>query len=94
MTERPLLDIAASPTDPSPPVKSVQWSPTQPGLFFVLDTNSRYDPLALLALIDCTTQVIQRSQINSYRQNIKHCFVNKKVRITVKHVRGKSDISS
>lgn len=52
MTERPLLDIAASPTDPSPPVKNVQWSPTQPGLFFVLDANSRYDPLALLALID------------------------------------------
>lgn len=52
MTERPLLDIAASPAEPSPPVKGVQWSPTQPGLFFVLDANSRYDPHALLALID------------------------------------------
>uniref|UniRef100_A0A1B6MP31 Uncharacterized protein n=1 Tax=Graphocephala atropunctata TaxID=36148 RepID=A0A1B6MP31_9HEMI len=40
MTERPLVDISASAVTPGPPVKSLQWSPAQPGLFFVLDANS------------------------------------------------------
>lgn len=74
MTERPLLDIAASPADPSPPVKGVQWSPTQPGLFFVLDANSRYDPLELLALMDLyrnyTKQVVFGRYLTSMLTNL------------------------
>ncbi|KAG8302726.1 WD repeat-containing protein 60 [Homalodisca vitripennis] len=40
MTERPLVDVSASAVSPGPPVKGLQWSSAQPGLFFVLDANS------------------------------------------------------